>query len=169
MQMIKIFILFVVFLLSSYIGKLIAGKYKYRLEELREMKNALNIFKTKIKFTYEPIPEIFDEISKISNKNVGNIFLDAKNQMKSKTASQSWLDAIEKSNNNLKKEDKEVLLMLSKMLGEADLEGQISQIDITLEFLEKQIEEAEFEKNKNEKLYKKLGTIMGLTIVIILV
>ena len=40
MQMIKIFILFVVFLLSSYIGKLIAGKYKYRLEELREMKNA---------------------------------------------------------------------------------------------------------------------------------
>ena len=133
------------------------------------MKNALNIFKTKIKFTYEPIPEIFDEISKILNKNVGNIFLDAKNQMKSKTASQSWLDAIEKSNNNLEKEDKEVLLMLSKMLGEADLEGQISQIDITLEFLEKQIEEAEFEKNKNEKLYKKLGTIMGLAIVIILV
>ena len=54
------------------------------------------------------------------------------------------------------------------MLGETDLEGQISQIDITLSFLDKQIQEAETEKNKNEKLYKKLGTIMGLALVIIL-
>ena len=55
------------------------------------------------------------------------------------------------------------------MLGKSDLDGQISQIDITLNFLDKQIEEAEIEKSKNERLYKKLGTIMGLTLVIILI
>ncbi|MBR3002094.1 MAG: stage III sporulation protein AB [Clostridia bacterium] len=169
MQLIKIFMLFIVFVLSNYIGKMIAGKYKYRLEELQEMKNNLNIFKTKIKFTYEPIPEIFDEISKTSSKNIGSIFKKAKDQMKLKSAGESWKDAVEETKNNLKEEDKKTLNMLSKMLGESDIDGQVSQIDITLSFLEKQIKEAEEEKEKNEKLYKKLGTIMGLAIVIILI
>ena len=169
MQMIKLIILFLIFIISHYIGKTIAGRYRYRLEELKEMKNALNIFKTKVKFTYEPIPEIFKEIAQNSNKNVANIFDFAKEKMKTKTAGESWSEAIIQSNNNLNIEDKETLKMLSKMLGEADLEGQISQIDITLGFLEKQIQQAEEEKSKNEKLYKKLGTITGLAIVIILI
>jgi stage III sporulation protein AB len=54
--------LFLVFILSNVIGNYIAKGYMLRLEELEEIKNALNIFKTKIKFTYEPIPEIFGEI-----------------------------------------------------------------------------------------------------------
>lgn len=36
-------------------------------------------------------------------------------------------------------------------------------------FLNKQIKQAEQEKIKNEKLYKKLGTVIGLAIVIILI
>ncbi len=169
MQMIKIPILFVIFLLSNLVGKIVAGKYRYRLEELKEMKNALNIFKTKIKFTYEPIPDIFEEISKTTNKNIGKIFISAKEQMNYKTASEAWKEAIFGSENNLNKDDKNTLNVLSKMLGEADLEGQVSQIDITLNFLENQIQEAEIEKNKNETLYRKLGTVMGLALVIILI
>ena len=169
MQYIKIIILFMIFLSSSFIGKIIAGRYKYRVEELKEMKNAINIFKTKIKFTYSPIPEIFDEIAKNSNKNVGEIFNLAKKEMYNKTAGDAWEKAIFETKNNLKQEDKKTLSMLSKMLGKSDLEGQVSQIDITLNFLEKQIKEAEVERNKNEKLYKKLGTIMGLALVIILI
>lgn len=169
MQMIKIVMLFVIFLLSNFIGKMIAGKYRYRLDELQEIKNALNIFKTKIKFTYNPIPEIFDEISKNSSKNVGEIFLKAREKMKNQTAGKSWEEAVLESENNLKKEDRQTLSTLSKMLGKCDVEGQISQIDITLDFLEKHIQDAENEKNKNERLYSKLGTIMGLALVIILV
>ena len=59
MQIIKYCMLFLVFILSNVIGNYIAKGYMLRLEELEEIKNALNIFKTKIKFTYEPIPEIF--------------------------------------------------------------------------------------------------------------
>ena len=84
MQVIKILLLFIILVLSSMIGKIISGKYKFRLQELKELKNSLNIFKTKIKFTYSPIPEIFEEISKTSNKNVGNIFGTAKKKWKIK-------------------------------------------------------------------------------------
>lgn len=53
--------------------------------------------------------------------------------------------------------------------GATDAKGQISQIEITENLLDKQIKEAEEEKNKNVKLYKKLGITIGLAIVIILV
>lgn len=53
MQFIKYCMLFFVFFNATLIGKNISQKYKFRLDELEELKNALNIFKSKIKFTYE--------------------------------------------------------------------------------------------------------------------
>ena len=89
--------------------------------------------------------------------------------MKSETANIAWEKAIEESqNNNLSKEDKHVLKTLSKLLGRTDVDGQTSQIEITQKFLETQIKEAQEQKEKNEKLYSKLGTTIGLVIVIIL-
>ena len=132
------------------------------------MKNALNIFESKIKYTYDPIPEIFDEISKNNNKNTSKIFKLAKEKMKEKTANIAWEEALEEAQTNLKKEDKYVLKSLSKLLGRTDVEGQVSSIEITQKFLEEQIKEALEEKRKNEKLYSKLGTTIGLAIIIIL-
>lgn len=168
MQVIKYFILFLILVFSSMIGRFISKRYVYRLQELEEMKNTLNILKSKIKFTYEPIPNIFEEISKNSSKNIGQIFEKAKEKMNKTTADIAWNQAIEETNNNLKEEDKNVLKMLSKLLGQTDTDGQISQIEITEEFLEGQIKEAVEAKQKNEKLYTRLGTIIGLAIVIVL-
>mgnify|MGYP004499107515 CR=1 FL=1 len=168
MQIIKYFILFLILVFSSMIGRFISKRYVYRLQELEEMKNTLNILKSKIKFTYEPIPNIFEEISKNSSKNIGQIFEKAKEKMNKTTADIAWNQAIEETNNNLKEEDKNVLKMLSKLLGQTDTDGQISQIEITEEFLEGQIKEAVEAKQKNEKLYTRLGTIIGLSIVIVL-
>ena len=116
MQIIKYLMLFLVFSISTLIGIYMSKKYVYRLEELEELKNALNIFKSKIKFTYEPISEIFEEISKNSSINISKIFLHAKEKMSEKTASISWEEAIEESQNNLNKEDKQVIKSLSKLL-----------------------------------------------------
>ncbi len=78
MQTIKYFMLLLVFIASSLIGRCIAKKYSYRLEELEEMKNILNVFKSKIRFTYEPIPEIFKEIASNAKENIGRIFEKAR-------------------------------------------------------------------------------------------
>ena len=74
MIFIKTFILLLIFLGSVKAGKIIAKKYSNRVKELRDMKNALNMFENKIKFTYEDIPTVFKDISKKINGNVGNIF-----------------------------------------------------------------------------------------------
>ncbi len=168
MQMIKYTILFFILLSSTLIGKFLSKKYVYRLEELEEMKNALNILKTKIKFTYEPIPEVFEEIAKNTNENISQIFTLAKEKMQKESASSAWEKSIDEVVCNMKDEDKRILKTLSKLLGQTDTEGQISQIEITESFLESQIKEAIILRQKNEKLYTRLGTIMGLTIVIVL-
>lgn len=116
MQFIKYCMLFCVFLSSTLIGKYISQKYKFRLEELEEMKNALNIFKSKIKFTYEPIPEIFNEISKNTYKTISELFKKAQEKMKKENASKAWEKSVDEIEGNLKKEDKQTLKTLSKLL-----------------------------------------------------
>ena len=168
MVILKYIMLFLILIACSILGRILSSKYKKRLKELEEMKTALNMFKTKINFTYDTIPEIFGEISEKIKGNVGLIFKDAKSKMKENTADLAWEDALEKSDGYLDKEDIYTLKTLSKLLGKTDVEGQISQIDITQKFLENQINEAIIEKQKNEKLYQKLGITIGLVIAIIL-
>ena len=168
MEILKYFMLFLILVGCSLIGKYLSKKYVIRVKELEEMKNALNMLQSKIKFTYEPIPEIFSEIVQNSSKSIGQVFQLAKEKMKLKTANIAWEEAVEESINTFTKQDKYVLKTLSKLLGQTDVDGQISQIEVTQKFLETQIEEAQEEKEKNEKLYNKLGTTIGLVIVIIL-
>lgn len=168
MQIIKYFMLFLILVGCTLLGKYVSKKYVLRVKELEEIKNALNMFKSKIKFTYEPIPEIFDEIAKNTPNSISQIFQKSKQKMQTTTANIAWEEAIDESENNLTKEDKYVLKTLSKLLGQTDVEGQTSQIEITQKFLETQLKEAQEQKEKNEKLYSKLGTTIGLAIVIIL-
>lgn len=86
MLVFKIIIYTFIFLNSSLIGILISKKYTNRVNELQEFKNALNIFKTKIRYTYETIPEIFAEIAKSVNPNVGYVFHIASREMNILTA-----------------------------------------------------------------------------------
>ena len=160
--------LFIILVACSLIGRYLSKRYVMRVKELEEMKNALSVFQSKIKFTYEPIPEVFEEIAKTTSKSVGQVFYLAKEKMKKNTANMAWEQAIDESENNLTKEDKQVLKTLSKLLGQTDIEGQNSQIEITQNFLETQRKEAQQQREKNEKLYSKLGTTIGLVIVIIL-
>lgn len=116
MQFIKYCMLFFVFLIATLIGKNISQKYKFRLDELEELKNALNIFKSKIKFTYEPIPEIFVGIANNSNKNISNLFNMAVYKMKTKSAGVAWERAVDEFQSNLNEEDRQALKTLSKLL-----------------------------------------------------
>lgn len=171
MQIIKGISFLLIFLTSSKIGYIIANKYKNRLNELKEMKNALNMLKTKMKYTYETIPDIFEEISKNTNEKISRIFKKALENMNNKKldAGHAWREAIITSKTDLTEEDRQVLINMEKLLGKTDLEGQVGDIELTSNFLDVQIEKAEKEKTKNEKLYKTLGKIIGVTIVILLI
>ena len=170
MNILKFLLLAVLFCTSTIIGILISKRYSNRVQILNDLKNALNIFEVKINYSFETIPEIFKEISEKFNGSVGKLFAETVNNIENKNliAGDAWEKAIDNNKDCLKKEDINCIKTLGKMLGKTDIEGQINQIELAQTFLEKQINEALHEKDKNEKMYKKLGAIVGLIIVIVL-
>ena len=79
-----------------------------------------------------------------------------------------WENCIQDAKININQEDKDILKKLGKLLGQTDVEGQVSEIEVTESFLDMQIDKAEEEKKKNQKMYKTLGITTGLIFVIIL-
>lgn len=169
MQIIKSILLISIFSLSTAIGLLISKTYENRVKELKEFKNILNIMKSKMKFTYEPLGEIFRQIAKDNNTRVENIFAHMANKMIFCRTKETWESCIEDADISINKEDKDILKKLGKLLGQTDIDGQISEIEVTQNLLDLQIEKAEEERRKNQKMYKTLGVIVGLAFVIILV
>jgi len=165
---IKLVLLILIIVASSMMGILFSQKYINRVKQLKNFKIALNILKTKMQYTYAPLPDIFLDISKSITGQVGVLFLEACKQMKTKNATQSFNEAVDTTNMDVTKQDKEAMKNLGKMLGATDIVGQINEIELTENFINKQIELAEEEKQKNAKLYKTLGVLGGIAIVIIL-
>ena len=169
MIFIKWTILFAIFFISTVIGISIADRYTNRVNDLKNIRNILNILETKIKFTYEPLPQIFEEISNEFKGEVSRIFQIAKEKMVELSAGEAWHFAIENSNTNMNEEDLNILNGLEKLLGKTDIDGQLSEINLIKEFIDIQIKKAEEEQIKNAKLYKNLGIMIGMIIVIILI
>ena len=172
MIFVKYVFLFFIFACASLIGVLISKKYKNRVNELKSFKEACNVLESKIKFTYEPLGDIFEEMADIYKNNVINkIFKTTNINMKKNNFREAWNIAIEscKAELSLKKDDLNIIKSLGNMLGKTDVQGQLNEINLNMNFLDTQIRVAEEEQHKNEKMYKTLGTIVGLAIIIILI
>ena len=132
MVLIKFILLIAIFIASTFLGIRISRKYSTRVNELKGFQSALNIFEEKIKFTYEPIPDVFQEISQNIKGNIGQIFENASDDMKIMSAGVAWEKAINESNTKLTKEDKDRAAM---MCNEA-LNANVAQMILPLNLLE---------------------------------
>lgn len=171
MIFIKYILIFFIFVIFSLIGNLYSKKYSNRLYELEKINGLLNIFKAKIKFTCLTIQEIFNQIYEENKDNIGEIFKNASDYMNEESSKKAWEKSLEiaTKKTNFNEEDITTLKTLGKMLGNTDMAGQVSQIELTEQMLLERIENAKVEKKKNSKLYKTLGITAGLAIAIILI
>lgn len=169
MEIFKIILLTAVMGMCTVLGIIKANKYKLRVIDLQEIKKALNLAITKMRYTYEPLPELFKEISKDLNENIANIFIKAHTYMETLNAGQAWEKSVDESSNNFTNEDINIIKGLSKLLGKTDLEGQLMQIELTIKLIDEQLIEATNLQTKNTKLYKTLGATIGLALMIIFI
>lgn len=171
MIFIKYIILVCIFGISTSIGFILSKKTSDRVKELKEFKKATNMIENKMKFTYEPLGEIFNSISKTTCENISAIFKAGSKNLKEENIKNAWKNAIELNENylHINQEDKNIILSLGNSLGKTDVDGQVSELKLVKDFLDIQILKAEDDRRKNEKMYKSLGYIIGIAIVIILI
>ena len=149
MILIKGFILVLIFISTAFLGILVSNKYKNRVRDLKELRSILNILETKINYTYEPLPQIFLEISRSFKGEISKIFKFARDNMEEMSAGEAFEYAVKEAKTNLNNEDTSIILGLSKLLGKTNVEGQLSEIALNKKLIDVQIKKAEEEQAKN--------------------
>jgi stage III sporulation protein AB len=158
----------------TFMGIKFGDTLRKRVKELNELMAAICLMKTQIHYTFTPLPEIFRVLSEKSREPLKHIFENISTSLYSNNVD-SVYEAVEYEFNDnkhylsLKKEDKDIFMDLAKSLGDTDVEGQNSILDLTEIKLKKQIEKADLELKNNLKIYQYLGFTIGATIVILIV
>lgn len=157
---------------TSFIGYSLAADCSKRPRALRELQSLLQMLKNEISYLSNLLSEAFNRIYEGSNADTAILFKEAALNLEiaGVTADVAWEKALEDNyaKLSLNKEDKVILVTFGKMLGNSDLEGQLSNIELISSQLKLQELKAEEMRVKNEKMYRSLGVLSGLAIAIIL-
>lgn len=171
MIFIKIVISIVILCITSYIGIELASSLKEREEILIDMITFLKMVENEMIYMLNSLPNAY-EISrqKLNSKLkdvIGAIVIDMTNYGVDKIDS-----SITNNINNLtalEEYDKEIIISTLKNLGRSDLSSQNNIIENGIAIIKNQIKEARSIKDKNSKVYKTIGIISGLIIVVIFI
>ena len=172
MSIAKIIISILIVILTTYIGVLKSKSLKDREYILREMITFLNLVENEIRYMMAILPNAY-EVSrqKLTTKlkeAIGVIVVDMLNCDNEYLINQSIVNNIS-SIGGLSDYDKNVFISTLKNLGRSDMESQLNIIENSKSILENQVKEANEYKLVNSKMYKTMGTIVGIMVVIIFI
>jgi stage III sporulation protein AB len=158
---------------ASSLGFLKAFQYRERPKEIRQIINFLRKLETEIAFTATPLPEGLSKIAGKTIGKIGSIFDDIGlilKKDKTRTVEEVFSDVFHRrlSETALQKDDRDILLNLSQVLGSTDRDSQIRYIKNTVEQLIHQEEWAIIQRDKHEKTWKNIGVLGGILIVLLL-
>lgn len=171
MIFIKIIISIVILFITSYIGIEMAGALKSREEILTDMITFLRLVQNEMMYMLNSLPTAYEMSRQRLNTELKNV-LGAISLDMSKLGTGKVDASITNNINSIKclnDYDKEIIISTLKNLGRSDLESQYNIIENGITIINKQIKEANEIKNKNSKVYKTIGVITGLMIVIIFI
>ncbi|AEV68671.1 stage III sporulation protein SpoIIIAB [Acetivibrio clariflavus] len=161
----------IVFVSCTLLGYSHAQTYAQRPQELKTLQMLLQIFENEISFLSNVLQEAFQKVSSCTDSSVAVFFEAAVENLKEGLcADEAWTKAVKEniSGTSLNSEDEAIIISFGKMLGSSDLEGQIKNIRLTVNQLKIQEQKAEELRSKNEKMFKSLGVLCGLAIIILL-
>ncbi len=154
-------------------GVFMASKDCYRAEDLNEMKRGLMLLKSEISYNSKPLYEALIEISEKLEGTVSEIFEDAGRLLKSRratSAAEAWEMTLadRKSRTFYKKEDMHVFISFGQALGGGDRQCQLSNIEITVDYIDVKSAELMKRHSKDGRLFKSAGVLFGILIVVVL-
>lgn len=171
MIFIKIIISLAILCITSYIGIEMASALKSREEILTDYITFLRLLQNEMIYMANSLPVSFEMARQRLNSSlkdvIGAIALDMSDYGTDKidvsiTNNVNTLEA-------LNDYDKDIIISTMKNLGRSDIDSQNNIIENTITIIEKQIKEANINKVKNSKVYRTIGVITGLIIVVIFI
>ncbi|MGV8982383.1 stage III sporulation protein SpoIIIAB [Clostridium sp.] len=172
--MIKIIACAMILGASTLAGFIYSERLKYRVFQLNEVQRAVYQLQNEITYVHTLLPDAFKSIAHKSKEPIKELF-NKTSELLSDNDYENVYEAVSsalstvKSRLYLNPDDINVILDLSKTLGESDIEGQNNIFILTIANLKKQIKISEEVMNKNLKMYRYLGFSFGAMLVIALI
>lgn len=158
----------------SGLGLIYSTRLKKRVEDFIRYKKALILLKNEINYSVTPLPEAFEYVGKKIEGHIGNYFTVISEELKKKISGN--INTIFKEHafreleeTCLNKKDIENIVSFSSNLGVLDKESQLNNIKLQIEVVEEEINNAREDESKNGNLFKTLGVLAGIFIIIIFI
>lgn len=158
-----------VFFSGLFWGLRKSAELSKRERSLRDIKTALNILESEIVFSSHYLKHAFLRISELLS--CGGLFSDMSSAIGEMPAAEAWRFALLKNQKELflKDTDVEILNILGSELGMSDREQQVKNIRHVSSLLEQNLALAHDDCIKTAKLYRSMGILGGLFVIIILI
>lgn len=172
-MVVKIIFSCIIVFCCGMIGEIFANGYRQRTRLLHQLIYTLQMLETEIVYSLTPLPQLLEQLAGKTRPEI-SVLLDTTAKVLQRqegyTFFQAWNEGITlaKKHSELKKEDFEILMDLGQNLGGSDIDNQVKHIRLAMEGLKRNYEEALQLQQKNVSLYKHLGILAGLGVVIIL-
>ena len=172
--MIKIIGCAVILGASTMAGFIYSERLKYRVFQLNEVERAIHQLQNEITYVHALLPDAFKSVAQKSKNPIRELF-NKTGELLSGNEYDNVYEAMNSAMNTIKSglslncDDINVILDLSKTLGESDIEGQKNMFTLTIGNLKKQIKISEEFMKKNIKMYRYLGFSFGAMLVIALI
>ena len=172
--MLKIIILILIVILCSLIGYLYGEGFKQRYLELSELMRSLIDMENEIMYSYRPVPEVLAGISNKSEGVISDLFSDVSDILirgDMENVNMAFAYSLNNRSNQMAmtKEDCNIILDLSKSLGDTDILGQGQIFSLAKDKLDRAIDIAEKDYRTSCKMYKTLGVGIGIMLAIFLI
>lgn len=171
-MIIKLIVSVIVILLTTYIGVYLSNNLKKREEMLSEIIRFFDFVENEIKYMMMILPNALE----ISRQKISSDFRDAIGMIVCDMLENDDLTEVDKSivkNIESIKElapyDKNIIISTLKNLGRSNVDAQINILENAKNSILAQLEEAKKSKSKNSKVYRTVGVISGLMIVLVLI
>ncbi|MHB8927184.1 MAG: stage III sporulation protein SpoIIIAB [Bacillota bacterium] len=157
---------------STALGFLVASNFERRPGELAELITALGLLETEITYAATPLAEAFAGIAARAGRPAREILSEARRRLTSGeggTAAEAWVRAVNAAwdGTALGPADRDTLLDFGASLGASDREDQVKHIRLAVERLRKAEAVARADAARLARVWKNLGFLGGVMVVII--
>ncbi len=172
--MIRVFAGLTIFFGCGYFGILFSQKYKKRLNQLVELQHVLSDLEHTMNFLGMTISDALISASRNCESELKYILVYVSDRLKSSPGSEMqriWQRAFNKHRYALSLNDEDIRLVIdfSKNLGTGNREKEKNNIKAALMRLKLAENQARSEQEQNSKMYRGLGFLVGIFVVIVLI
>lgn len=157
---------------TTLIGFELAKRLSNRPKEIRQLKSALHILEAEIVYSQAPLALAFDKIANQLAEPVSELFYSVAIELQtSSDLTETWNNQVDQflNRSSLGPDEEEVLKQFGKTLGQHDITQQKKYIKLALTHLDRVLTEAQENNLRYGKMFKNLGILAGLFLVLLLI